>query len=168
MSNDFRQVNEIISNLFEGIDTNKLDGAMKIIQGWKSVVSTISSGKDGKKNSLGEVLSAHSKVIDLKNNVLLIETDHPGYIQTMQMYNRYILRGLNNKFPELNINSISYRLKGTDYQLMNKKHDEKPKEQPRKVIDEKDLDKLKINEDLPEKLKERMEQLRQCLLTKND
>ena len=33
------------------------------------------------------------------------------------MYNSYIIRGMNKKYPELEIKTLSFRLKGTNFEL---------------------------------------------------
>ena len=47
----------------------------------------------------------------MKNGILVVETDHPGRIQLLQMYKNYIQTGLNKKLSELKIKNIVFRLK---------------------------------------------------------
>jgi hypothetical protein len=55
----------------------------------------------------------HSRVIDLKRGVLLIETDHPGWTQIIQTREQELLSDLHNTFPELKINGIAFVLSKT-------------------------------------------------------
>jgi len=114
-----RRADEILSTLFNGsIDNEKLQQTVNLNKGWASIVGSISSSKQ-EGNKLGQFLVAHTRIIDLSNGTLLIEVDHPGYIQTIQMYNRYILKGLKMKYPELEVRTIACRLKNTDVHLQN-------------------------------------------------
>ena len=106
MNKNHRDVNEIITSLFENISPEKMKSVMNVLNGWKSTVGSIKSTSN---KNLGEYLVAHTKVIDLKNGILLVETDHPGYIQILQMYKDYILRGLKQKYPELEINCLTIK-----------------------------------------------------------
>lgn len=145
MNQTYRNVNDILNSLFENISKKELNNVMNMKKGWKSVVSSIKSKKN---KSIGEILEAHSRPVELKNNILLIETDHPGYIQTLQMYNSYILKGINYKFPELNIKTLSYRLKGSNIKIKECKKEEN--------IDKKELkEPLVIRDDICDELKEK-------------
>ena len=147
MSEPYRKVEDIISNIFENISTDKMNDSLNMISSWKSVLMSINSRTN---KNIGNLLVSHTKVIDLKNGVLLIETDHPGYIQTLQMYNSYILKGLKMKVPELEINTLSYRLKGTNFQLAEIER----QENKLKTIDKQELTKnFQVNDDLPDDLK---------------
>ena len=56
---------------------------------WRTVVSRIKSTAEtserddliDKRIPLGERLASNTRVLDLKNGVLIIESDHPGWIQ---------------------------------------------------------------------------------------
>ena len=169
MSEPYRKVDEIISNIFENISTEKMNDNINMINSWKSVLMSINSRTN---KNIGNLLVSHTKVIDLKNKVLLIETDHPGYIQTLQMYNSYILKGLKQKVPELEIKTLSFRLKGSTFKLPNIERTENKLEN----IDKKELTKkFEVNNDLPDdlkenfnKLKKEIDKIKQDILTKNE
>lgn len=89
---------------------------------WKNVVSGIHSNKfesedSEKRMPIGERLAGNTRVIDLKNGVLLVETDHPGWIQYLNMYKKFILTGLKMKLPELKITSLAFRVAGSQVSL---------------------------------------------------
>ena len=56
-------------------------------------------------------MADHSKILEFKNGILVIETDHPGRIQLFQMYKNYIQTGINRKSPDLKVKNILFRLK---------------------------------------------------------
>jgi hypothetical protein len=168
VSEPYRKVEDIISSIFENISTDKMNDTLNMINSWKSVLLSINSRTN---KNIGELLVSHTKLIDLKNGVLLIETDHPGYIQTLQMYNSYILKGLKQKVPELEIKTLSFRLKGSNFKLPNIERTENKIEN----IDKKELTKkFEVNNDLPDdlkenfnKLKKEIDKIKEDILTKN-
>lgn len=153
MNNDYRKANEILTNIFDNLSKNLLKDSANITNGWKYVLSSIKSRNN---KNIGELLISHTRVVDLKNGILLVETDHPGYIQTLQMYNSYIIRGMNKKYPELEIKTLSFRLKGTNFELK----DIKEKTNEEKYTEEEIESKTTIRSDLPEELKIKFEELK--------
>lgn len=96
--------------------------ANEICNVWKKVVSGVKSYKHDSEDSekrmpLGERLAGNTRVIDLKNGVLLVETDHPGWIQYLRMYQKYILTGLKMNLPELKITNLAFRVAGEKVSL---------------------------------------------------
>ncbi|MGP1587484.1 MAG: hypothetical protein ACTTHG_04000 [Treponemataceae bacterium] len=174
---NFRKTDEIIGQIFGNSDNNeKFKQAIELNNKWEKIVGSISSSMNDK-NRLGQFLAAHTRIIDLKNKILMIETDHPGYIQILQMYNSYILRGIKMKYPQLEINSIAYKLKNTDVHLheIPEESDEqssfsKTSENADKkaFFDEnKNTEDFYIDPNLPEEIKAHMERIRDTILTKN-
>lgn len=153
MNNDYRKANEILTSIFDNLSQNLLKDSANITNGWKYVLSSIKSRNN---KNIGELLISHTRVVDLKNGILLVETDHPGYIQTLQMYNSYIIRGMNKKYPELEIKTLSFRLKGTNFELK----DIKEKTNEEKYTEEEIESKTTIRSDLPEELKIKFEELK--------
>ena len=95
------------SDLLDSIFTDLLSGAPQggadLERGWKTVLQKISGG---------EKLAAHSRITDLKNDLLHIETDHPGWIQLFNMQQKRILKELKKEFPELSAKGFSFVLRG--------------------------------------------------------
>lgn len=91
-------------------------------------------------SNFGQNLYEHTSIVDIKNGILLLETDHPGWIQILQMNSSFIIRGLKMYAPELKISSLSYRLKGSNAQLCNVDYDKELKRESEKMN-------KKINED---------------------
>jgi len=111
MNNSISKADELISKIFSEIG-NSSQEANRPFSVWKEVLMTIKNSKID-----GSQLADHSRIIDLKNNILIIETDHPGRIQLFQMYKNYIQNGINRKLPELTIKNIVFKLKKNE---MNK------------------------------------------------
>ncbi len=60
----------------------------------------------------GERLAAHSRPVDVKNGIVVVEAEHPGWIQLLQMQQDRILSSIAAAFPELGIKGIAFRLAG--------------------------------------------------------
>jgi hypothetical protein len=52
----------------------------------------------------------HSRIRELERNVLLVEADHPGWIQILQTKSHKLLAELQTRFPDLALTGISIRL----------------------------------------------------------
>lgn len=155
---------------------------------WKSVVSNIHSRKFEDENSekrmpIGERLAGNTRVIDLKNGVLLVETDHPGWIQYLNVYKKFILNGLKMKLPDLKITSLAFRVAGTNVSLSETYEEhlaqEKKKAEERFEKQEQQLnqyyknknekqDKEKIKSELPPEMLSIFESIKQDMLTNGD
>ncbi len=61
-------------------------------------------------NIVGENIGAHSQVMDVRNHTVLVEVDHPGWIQMIQMNYQRILKAIQTRYPELNVKKIHLRL----------------------------------------------------------
>ncbi|MDR0447771.1 MAG: DUF721 domain-containing protein [Treponema sp.] len=53
---------------------------------------------------------SHSRIAELEKTVLLIEADHPGWIQLLQTKQRELLNAARRRFPEIALTGISFRL----------------------------------------------------------
>jgi predicted nucleic acid-binding Zn ribbon protein len=54
--------------------------------------------------------SAHSRIEEFDKSVLLIEADHPGWIQVLQIKQSELLDAARRRFPNLGIQGISFHL----------------------------------------------------------
>lgn len=102
--------NEMITKVFRNIEAGDVENARNISSVWNKVVRSIKNNRD---ELYGEKIASHSEVVDIKNGQLLIETDHPGWNQAIQMYSKYIIKGFKMNAPELKVDSLVFRLKGS-------------------------------------------------------
>ena len=87
---------------------------------WKKVVSKIQNNEmeNGEKRiPLGERLAGNTRAVEIKRGVLLVETDHAGWIQYLKIYQKFILTGINRALPDLKIHSLAFRIKGVQVGL---------------------------------------------------
>ncbi len=169
----------MIEAAYVNIEQRKIEQSNSILKYWRVVVESIkSNGRNGE--NLGKNLASHSRVIDLKNEILLVEADHPAWIQTIKIYQKYIITGLNRRISGVNISSLAFRLKGTDFQLQDKKNESEIRK-----INEKFQDRLnreqavfeklhepappekEVKKEMPEKLRKILDRLKNDMLTCN-
>ena len=115
MSNDYITFNNIINSTFSSIENAQLEKNNKLYEVWRKVITSITK--------VGQNLYEHSSVCELKNGILLVEADHPGWIQMLQMNSQYIIRGLKMYASELKIYSLAFKLKGKNVNLYKADYD---------------------------------------------
>ena len=106
---DFISGAEMIQKVFSNISPEKINQSNKIMDSWQKTVSKISGN--------GEQLASHSRVADLKNGILLVETDHPGWSQMLQLHKKFILTGMNRLCGGVKIDSLAFKIKGSNATL---------------------------------------------------
>jgi len=116
-----RKAGDVLTALFkenfspEFIENGK--SAAGLFSSWQEIVTEAWSRtavRDRKKyyNSRSEVPAAavHSRIRELERGALLIEADHPGWIQILQTMQVELLKTVQHKYPELKIQSLGFRL----------------------------------------------------------
>jgi len=63
------------------------------------------------KEMSGKEIAENSRVIDIKNEIIIVETNHPGWIQIINLKKEQIVKKINEKFPEKGIREIKVILK---------------------------------------------------------
>jgi hypothetical protein len=66
---------------------------------------------------VGSRLAAHSRVADVEKGLLVVEADHPGWIQLLQLKQSGILEDVARRYPELGLRGIVFRLSGQPMSL---------------------------------------------------
>lgn len=152
---------EVINNVFRNISLEESNKAINIYNEWKKILCKIKSSNPNE----GQNIAEHSRVVDLKNGILLIEVDHPGWQNLIQFYKKFILKGFEFSFPELKIKTLAFRLKGNDFRLSDVDSTESVKEEIEKRVEEeekaienagissKNSDKIKKNIEIPQEMK---------------
>lgn len=176
---DFISGAQIISSFFENIENQKLESTSKILVAWKKTVQKISGN--------GAQLFDHSRIVDLKNGILLVETDHPAWSQMLQFHKKFILTGLNKICADdtNKIESLVFRVRGSNATLADagkkiaaaemKKYSEKLNAEE-KILFEKGIlgkEKESVNEnkndeELPDNLKEIFTRMKSTALKNNE
>ena len=165
--NIFISGTEIVSAFFENIESQKLENASKMLIAWKKTVQKISGN--------GQQLFDHSRIVDFKNGILLVETDHPAWSQMLQFHKKFILTGMNKICFDTKIETLAFRVRGNKATLADsgkkiaeeemKKYSEKLNAEEKILLEkgflgnEKKFAK-KDDEELPENLKEIFERMK--------
>ena len=106
---EIMRASDMITRVFKNISSEDMQNSTQLSNSWRRTLESIS--RNGKK------LAAHSHIVDLKNGILLVEADHSGWIQLLQLHQKYILTGLHRLNKHLKIESLAFRLTGSDAQL---------------------------------------------------
>ena len=117
---DFISGSEMITKVFKNISAAAINESDNVQKAWETTVTKISGN--------GEKLAAHSWPVDLKNGILLVESDHPGWNQMLQLHKKFILTGLNRLSGGVKIESLAFRVKESEANLAN------PEEVGRKAL----------------------------------
>lgn len=138
------------------VNMNQVGEANKIHNVWRDVVSKVTpygvNDNDEKRIPIGERLAGNTRVIDLKNGVLLVETDHPGWIQYLNMCKKFILKGLKMALPELKISTLAFRVAGQNVSLSDS-YDDMVEKSKKEMAEKLDKEEKLLNEQFPEKKK---------------
>ena len=93
MQNDVKKLSDLIVNYLDKVGLFEQSKVLEVYASWASIV--------------GEKQAAHSKLIDIKHQIALIEVDHPGWSQQILLNKKYILRHFQKKYPQLEVKNIS-------------------------------------------------------------
>jgi hypothetical protein len=91
-----KKAGDLLGAFFDERVLRAARGYSELFTAWRSLV--------------GEQIAAHSRIAELDKAILIVETDHPGWIQILQTKQAGILEGARKQFPELSISGISFRL----------------------------------------------------------
>ena len=97
MTDDSKSARELVAKLFRSVDSSAGRQYVALHQNWQSLV--------------GIDLAAHSEPVDIRRDALVVELDHPGWMQMLQMQERRLVQRLRRDFPELAIKTLQMRLK---------------------------------------------------------
>lgn len=131
MKNEVISCSDMIQAAYNNIEKSAFEKNNKFSLSWKKILTSIRTYNSD--SNVGQNLFDNSNVVEIKNNILLIEANHPGWIQMFQLHKNYILKGLKMYVPELNINSLAFRLKGSNARLSNVNYDSELKNESRKL-----------------------------------
>ncbi|MBO5606328.1 MAG: DUF721 domain-containing protein [Treponema sp.] len=112
MNEDIMGINGLIQKAFDQISMERAKSASDLERAWKTVLGRIKAVNYRENPNEGQNMADHSRIVDLKNGVLLVEADHPGWITLLQFHKKFILKGLSMECQGMRINTLAFRLKG--------------------------------------------------------
>jgi predicted nucleic acid-binding Zn ribbon protein len=95
-----KKAGDFLASLLDASLMEKAAGYSKLFTSWPAVTQEVRMPS----------LSGHSWIRELEKSVLLVEADHPGWIQLLQTKQSELLETLRRRFPGENITGISFRL----------------------------------------------------------
>lgn len=152
--NEVYKINGIINNFFSNIKFGENENKNSLSEIWEETIKKI--------YKYGPKLSGHTKIVDLRNGILLIESDHPGWNQILQNNKNFILKGLKLAIKDIDIKTLAFRVKGNDvnlhesYEEFEKKTKENFSEQldkSEKKLEEMGFNNKSENKEVPEEIK---------------
>ena len=97
LEDDFSKAGDVLKRFFDSLADNNYSEYSVLINNWEKI-----AGKD---------LAMAVKPVDIKDNFLILKTDHPGWIQKFKFKEKAILREIKKKYPELEIKGIRISIK---------------------------------------------------------
>ena len=91
-----KRAGNLLSAFFERNNIQDAHGYVDFFQSWQQIV--------------GVDLAAHSDAVDIRNHALIVEVDHPGWMQKLHMQRERILKTLQQRYPNLGIRNIHFSL----------------------------------------------------------
>ncbi|GHU62283.1 hypothetical protein FACS189445_5140 [Spirochaetia bacterium] len=91
-----KKAGELLASFFDNRILQTAQEYSELFSSWQSIA--------------GDKVAAHSRIRELEHSVILVEADHPGWIQILQTREKGLLDALRRRFPEQNITGISFRL----------------------------------------------------------
>ena len=78
-----------------------------LFSSWAQVVAEV--WPQGKYGDI-PAAAVHSRIKELERGLLLVEADHPGWIQILQTKQQELLTAVRRRYPELDVRAIAFRL----------------------------------------------------------
>jgi len=91
-----KDIGSLLRAFFDEDKVRKGSQYVEFFSSWKSIV--------------GPREASHSRVAEIEKGILVIEAEHPGWIQLLQLRQSSILATVQARFPELGLRGIAFRL----------------------------------------------------------
>ncbi len=106
---EIKNISSVLGGVFDVLNVQDARKAGDAFAVWRKILLSIRSSTNPNE---GANLAAHSRIVDLKNGVLLIEADHPGWIELLQLRKNYILKGLSMYAKGMDVQTLAFRVAG--------------------------------------------------------
>ena len=91
-----KSVSELLSAFFDQDMAKKGEDYAGFNRSWKSIA--------------GSRLGEHSHPSDLRHGLLIVEAEHQGWMQLLQLQQDKMLEEIRRKFPDLGVTGMAFRL----------------------------------------------------------
>jgi hypothetical protein len=99
-----KRAGDLLSSLFNGQFDHKILETGRVSANLFSTWATIVA--ETRIPAAGD----HSRIRDLEHGILVIEAEHPGWVQLLQTKQAQLLRMVQKRYPELEIRGVSFCL----------------------------------------------------------
>lgn len=93
-----RKADDLLGQFLDAIGQPEGAAYVGLFRGWRRIV--------------GDRIADHAEPVDLRGSALVVEADHPGWVQMIMISQARILRQVQKQFPELSINALHIRVAG--------------------------------------------------------
>jgi len=111
-----RKAGDVVSALFGdqfGPDFMKTaKSSAGLFSSWENIISEIWPAREEEEDEI-PAAAIHSRIRELEKGVLLVEADHPGWVQILRTKQGELLSVVQHRYPELDIRAIAFRLSRT-------------------------------------------------------
>jgi predicted nucleic acid-binding Zn ribbon protein len=66
------------------------------------------------KSIVGDSMAAHARLVDVRNGVLIVEVDHPGWLQMVRLRQDALLEAARGAVPAVSLEGIRVRVGGPE------------------------------------------------------
>lgn len=91
-----RKAEDLIQRFLDTIGQSEGSVYVGLFRSWQPIV--------------GERISAHAQPVDVRGHTLIVEADHPGWVQMVMMKRSRIIGELGRRYPELGITGLAVRV----------------------------------------------------------
>ena len=125
---------DLLKQVFENFDIGEQgETYIKFFSSWTKIV--------------GFDLASHTNVSDIRNGSIIVEVDHPGWMQLLQMKQKSVLFKVKKNFPDLEIKTMTIKLvKKNDWKRISKNKTEN-ESKPESSVDTEINKKMEINDE---------------------
>lgn len=92
-----KDVSSLLSAFFDADKLKKGEAYADFFSSWAGIV--------------GSRLAAHSRIADIDKGLVIVEAEHPGWIQLLQLRQSSIVEELSARYPEFKLRGVVFRLK---------------------------------------------------------
>ena len=95
-----KQIGDVLKEIFDNLNTDEMGKYQGIFRKWDEII--------------GADLADHVGIKDIDRDRIVVVADHPGWLQQFQMKQRYFLKIIKSRYPDLGINGFKMYLTGKD------------------------------------------------------
>jgi predicted nucleic acid-binding Zn ribbon protein len=82
----------------------------ELFNSWEKIVCQVWPHGENQINEDIPAAAVHSRIKNLERGMLIVEADHPGWIQILQTKQAELLQAIQYRYPKQDIRGIAFRL----------------------------------------------------------